>query len=189
MKVPTSICHAKLEKGQNLAFQSCSCGAQIGDNCSIGQNVVVAGTAKIGHGVKIQNNVSIYDGVELGDNVFCGPSMVFTNVINPRSAVSRRSEYKPTIVGPGVTFGANSTIVCGNTIGEYAFIGAGAVITKDVPAYALMVGVPAKQIGWMSRFGERLELPLQGEATATCPHTNERYILSQNQLQVESISV
>lgn len=131
----------------------------------------------IGHNVKIQNNVSVYDAVTLEDDVFCGPSMVFTNVYNPRSAVTRKNEYRRTLVKRGATLGANCTIVCGSTVGEYAFVGAGAVINRDVPAFALMVGVPARQVGWMSRFGERLPLPLQGEGEATCPQTGERYRL------------
>jgi UDP-2-acetamido-3-amino-2,3-dideoxy-glucuronate N-acetyltransferase len=167
-------------------FSHVLAGAKIGRECSIGQNVVVSATAKIGDRVKIQNNVSIYDGVVLEDEVFCGPSMVFTNVVNPRSGVSRKSEYKATLVGRGATLGANSTIVCGNTIGQYAFIGAGAVVTKDVPDFALMVGVPAAQVGWMSRYGERLELPLHGSAVAVCPHTGDRYILDNGILSLES---
>lgn len=131
-------------------------GARIGERCSLGQNVFVGNQVTIGNNVKIQNNVSIYDNVTLEDDVFCGPSMVFTNVYNPRSAVSRKDEYRDTVVKRGATLGANCTIVCGVTIGEYAFVGAGAVVNQDVPAYALMVGVPARQIGWMSRFGERL---------------------------------
>jgi len=131
-------------------------GAVIGDRCSLGQNVVVMNGTRIGNNVKIQNNVSIYESVTLEDDVFCGPSMVFTNVINPRSHVSRKNEYRPTLVSRGASIGANATIVCGSTLGEYAFIGAGAVVARDVPAYALMVGVPARQIGWMCQCGERL---------------------------------
>jgi UDP-2-acetamido-3-amino-2,3-dideoxy-glucuronate N-acetyltransferase len=131
----------------------------------------------LGNNVKVQNNVSIYDAVELEDDVFCGPSMVFTNVFNPRAAVVRKDEYRPTLVKRGATLGANCTIVCGVTIGEYAFIAAGAVINRNVKPYALMAGVPARQIGWMSRHGERLDLPLEGDADATCPATGERYRL------------
>jgi UDP-2-acetamido-3-amino-2,3-dideoxy-glucuronate N-acetyltransferase len=131
-------------------------GAVIGDRCSLGQNVVVMNGTRIGNNCKIQNNVSIYEGVELEDDVFCGPSMVFTNVINPRSHVSRKDEYRSTRVGRGVSIGANATIVCGVTLGEYSFIGAGAVVTSDVQPYALMVGVPARRIGWMCQCGERL---------------------------------
>jgi UDP-2-acetamido-3-amino-2,3-dideoxy-glucuronate N-acetyltransferase len=152
-------------------------GARIGERCSLGQNVFVGNDVRIGSNVKIQNNVSVYDAVTLEDDVFCGPSMVFTNVHNPRSAVTRKHEYRRTLVKKGATLGANSTIVCGTTIGEYAFVGAGAVINRDVPAFALMVGVPARQLGWMSRFGERLDLPLAGEGQATCAHTGERYRL------------
>ena len=154
-----------------------SAGARIGERCSLGQNVYVGNDVVIGSNVKIQNNVSVYDAVALEDDVFCGPSMVFTNVYNPRSAVARKAEYRRTLVRRGATLGANCTIVCGVTIGEYAFIGAGAVVNRDVPAHALMLGVPARQAGWMSRFGERLELPLEGDAQATCPHTNEQYAL------------
>ncbi len=153
-------------------------GAVIGKRCSLGQNVFVGSGAVIGDNVKIQNNVSIYDNVTLEDDVFCGPSMVFTNVYNPRSAVSRKSEYRPTVVKKGATLGANSTIVCGITIGEGAFIGAGTVVNKDVPPYALVVGNPGCQIGWMSGYGERLDLPLDGEAECVCPHTGELYRLS-----------
>ncbi len=158
-------------------------GARIGANCSLGQNVFVGNEVVIGNNVKIQNNVSVYDNVILEDDVFCGPSMVFTNVYNPRSAVSRKHEYKNTYVKQGATLGANCTIVCGNVIGEYAFIGAGSVITKEVPAYALMVGVPARQIGWMSRYGERLTLPLFGEGQVICPHTQECYRLTGDSIQ------
>ena len=131
-------------------------GAVIGARCSLGQNVVVMNGVRIGNNVKIQNNVSVYEGVTLEDDVFCGPSMVFTNVINPRSHISRKKEYKPTLVRRGATIGANATVVCGVTLDEYAFVGAGSVITKDVPAYALMVGVPARRVGWMCQCGERL---------------------------------
>lgn len=151
--------------------------ARIGERCSLGQNVYVGNDVRIGHNVKIQNNVSVYDAVTLEDDVFCGPSMVFTNVFNPRSAVTRKDEYRRTLVKRGATLGANSTIVCGVTVGEYSFVGAGAVINRNVPAFALMVGVPARQMGWMSRFGERLDLPLTGNATTTCIHTGERYQL------------
>lgn len=154
------------------------CGqAVIGRDCSLGQNVFVGNKVVVGNNVKIQNNVSVYDNVTLEDDVFCGPSMVFTNVYNPRSAVSRKDEYRNTLVKRGATLGANSTIVCGNTVGEYAFIGSGAVVNRDVPPYALMVGVPARQIGWMSEHGERLDLPLEGQAEARCPATGVLYRL------------
>ena len=160
-----------------------SAGAVIGKTCSFGQNVFVGNRVEIGNNVKIQNNVSVYDNVFLEDDVFCGPSMVFTNVYNPRSAVERKSEYRDTRVKRGATLGANCTIVCGVTIGEYAFIGAGSVINRDVPAFALMVGVPAKQIGWMSRFGERIPLPVNGDGQYTCPHTGDQYVLENGSLK------
>jgi UDP-2-acetamido-3-amino-2,3-dideoxy-glucuronate N-acetyltransferase len=160
-------------------------GSKIGRNCSLGQNVYVAPRAVIGDNVKIQNNVSVYDEVTLEDDVFCGPSMVFTNVYNPRSAFSRKTDYRKTLVKRGATLGANCTIVCGITIGEHAFVGAGSVVNRDVKPYALMVGVPARQIGWMSRFGERLDLPLEGSGTATCPHTGERYVLAGRQVRLD----
>ena len=150
-------------------------GARIGRNCSLGQNVFVGNKVVIGDNVKIQNNVSVYDNVTLEDDVFCGPSMVFTNVYNPRSAISRKSEYRDTLVRRGATLGANCTVVCGVTIGEYAFVGAGAVVNRDVPDFALMLGVPAKHAGWMSRHGERLDLPLAGEGEASCARTGDRY--------------
>ncbi|WLI77673.1 DapH/DapD/GlmU-related protein [Kosakonia sp. H02] len=153
-------------------------GAHIGENCSFGQNVFVGNDVKIGNNVKVQNNVSIYDAVYLEDDVFCGPSMVFTNVYNPRSHVLRKNEYKPTIIRKGATIGANATVVCGNEVGEYAFIGAGCVVNKNVKPFAIMVGVPARQIGWMSRHGAKLDLPLTGQAEAICPDTGEKYLLT-----------
>jgi len=153
-------------------------GARIGKGVSLGQNVFVGNKVNIGDKCKIQNNVSVYDNVTLEEGVFCGPSMVFTNVYNPRSLVERKNEYRDTHIKKGATLGANCTIVCGATVGEYAFVGAGAVINKDVKPYALMVGVPARQIGWMSEFGEQLDLPLDGHAEAKCQHTGDRYILS-----------
>ena len=153
-------------------------GARIGNDCSFGQNVFVGNKVVIGNNVKVQNNVSVYDGVEIEDDVFCGPSMVFTNVYNPRSAVSRKDEYRRTLVRRGATLGANCTIICGTVVGEYAFVAAGAVINRDVKPFALMAGVPARQTGWMSRFGERLALPLVGNASATCAHTGDLYQLT-----------
>lgn len=152
-------------------------GARIGAHCSLGQNVYVGNDVTIGDNVKIQNNVSVYDAVILEDDVFCGPSMVFTNVYNPRSAVVRKSEYRRTLVKKGATLGANCTVVCGVTIGEYAFVAAGAVINRDVKAHALMAGVPARQIGWMSRSGQRLDLPLSGDGVASCKETGQKYQL------------
>lgn len=163
--------------------------AALGPNCNIGQNVVISPEVSLGRNVKVQNNVSIYTGVTCEDNVFLGPSVVFTNVLNPRSAINRRGEYQRTHVCQGATIGANATIVCGNTLGAYCFIGAGAVITKDVKPFALMVGNPARQIGWMSRHGERLDLPVssdsQGKATATCPFTGDIYTLTGDALKLE----
>ena len=158
--------------------------AVIGERCSFGQNVFVGNDVRIGNNVKVQNNVSVYDAVTLEDDVFCGPSMVFTNVYNPRSAVTRKEEYRRTLVKQGATIGANATIVCGSTVGRYAFVGAGAVVQKDVPDFALVVGVPARQIGWMSRFGERLALPLAGDGEAGCPHTGDRYLLRDGQVEM-----
>lgn len=158
-------------------FTHVSGGAVIGSDCSLGQNVYVGNRVRIGSNVRVQNNVSIYDNVTLEDEVFCGPSMVFTNVLNPRAAVSRKDQYRDTLVRRGATLGANCTIVCGVTVGRYAFIGAGAVVTTDVRDYALMVGVPARHLGWMSRNGQRLTLPLEGNAEAACPETGERYAL------------
>ncbi|GAB3791422.1 UDP-2-acetamido-3-amino-2,3-dideoxy-D-glucuronate N-acetyltransferase [Dyella agri] len=152
-------------------------GAHIGREVSLGQNVFVGNKVVIGDRCKIQNNVSVYDNVTLEEGVFCGPSMVFTNVYNPRSLIERKDEYRDTVVRRGATLGANCTIICGITIGEFAFIGAGAVVNRDVPAYALMVGVPARQVGWMSEFGERLKLPLEGHAEDVCAHSGARYVL------------
>jgi len=157
-------------------------GARIGAGCSLGQNVFVAANAVVGNNVKIQNNVSVYDNVTLEDNVFCGPGVVFTNVLNPRSAVPRKNEYRDTLVRHGATLGANCTIICGMVIGEYSFIGAGAVVSRDVPPYALVTGVPARQTGWMSEHGERLDLPLEGNKKAVCPGTGEEYRLEGTRL-------
>ena len=159
-------------------------GAQIGCDVSLGQNVFVGNKVIIGDKCKIQNNVSVYDNVYLEEGVFCGPSMVFTNVYNPRSLIERKDEYQDTFVKKGATLGANCTIVSGVTVGKFAFVGAGAVINKDVPAYALMVGVPAKQIGWMSEYGEKLNLPVLGNAQTTCKHTGQQYILKNDKLTV-----
>jgi UDP-2-acetamido-3-amino-2,3-dideoxy-glucuronate N-acetyltransferase len=161
-------------------------GAKIGKGVSLGQNVFVGNKVTIGDKCKIQNNVSVYDNVTLEEGVFCGPSMVFTNVYNPRSLIERKSEYRNTLVKKGATLGANCTIVCGATIGEYAFVGAGAVVNKDVPAYALMVGVPARQIGWMSEFGEQLNLPLSGDAQAICEHSGDLYVLHGSAVRKEA---
>jgi UDP-2-acetamido-3-amino-2,3-dideoxy-glucuronate N-acetyltransferase len=158
-------------------------GATVGEECSLGQNVFIGNQVVIGNKVKIQNNVSIYDGVTLEDEVFCGPSMVFTNVYNPRSAIIRKDEYRQTLVKKGATIGANATIICGITIGEYAFIGAGAVVTQNVKKFALMVGVPAKQIGWMSKWGEQLNIPLSGNGLFHCPHSKDKYELCNDQLK------
>jgi len=158
-------------------FSHVMSGTVIGKNCNIGQNVTIGPKAVIGNGCKIQNNVSIYEGVELEDFVFCGPSMVFTNVYNPRCEFPRKGEYRKTIVKKGATLGANSTIVCGRTIGQYAFIGAGAVVLADVPDFALVVGNPARQVGWMSRFGEKLDLPASGNGETVCPTTGDKYQL------------
>jgi UDP-2-acetamido-3-amino-2,3-dideoxy-glucuronate N-acetyltransferase len=157
-------------------------GARIGEGVSLGQNVFVGNRVTVGDRCKIQNNVSIYDNVHLESEVFCGPSMVFTNVYNPRSGVERKDEYRDTLVKKGATLGANCTLVCGVTIGEYAFVGAGAVINKDVKPYALMVGVPAKHIGWMSEFGEQLELPLIGDGSAICTNSGDTYYLKSGNL-------
>jgi UDP-2-acetamido-3-amino-2,3-dideoxy-glucuronate N-acetyltransferase len=166
-------------------FVHVSSGAKIGERCSLGQNVYVGNDVVIGNNVKIQNNVSVYDAVKIEDDVFCGPSMVFTNVYNPRSGVVRKDEYRKTLVKKGATLGANCTIVCGVTVGEYAFVAAGAVINKDVKPYALMAGVPARQIGWMSQFGERIELPLTGSGEYVCPHAGVTYVLTNGNVGVK----
>jgi len=173
---------AQLGEGTRVwHFAHVCAGARIGEGCSLGQGVYVGNDVAIGRNVKIQNNVSVYDAVTLEDDVFCGPSMVFTNVYNPRSAVTRKHAYRRTLVKKGATLGANCTIVCGVTIGRHAFVGAGAVVNEDVPNFALMVGVPARRIGWMSRHGERLDLPAATDAgserEAACPATGERYLL------------
>ena len=161
-------------------------GAKIGNGCSFGQNVFVGNDVLIGNNVKIQNNVSIYDSVVLEDDVFCGPSMVFTNVYNPRAAVIRKNEYRITTVKKGATIGANATIVCGVVVGEHSFIGAGAVVNRDVPAFAMMVGVPAKQIGWVSKYGVRLNFLLDNGLRAVCPQTGEDYVLESGQVRANS---
>ncbi len=172
---------ARIGEGSRVWHFSHICaGAEIGYGCSLGQNVFIGNDVSIGNNVKIQNNVSVYDAVTIEDDVFCGPSMVFTNVYNPRSAVARKNEYRKTLIMRGATLGANCTIVCGVTVGEYAFVGAGAVIQRDVPNFALMVGVPARQIGWMSRHGVKLDLPLKGFAEAKCPDTQQSYKLIEN---------
>ncbi|CAN5567231.1 UDP-2-acetamido-3-amino-2,3-dideoxy-D-glucuronateN-acetyltransferase [soil metagenome] len=169
---------AEIGKGSKVwHWAHISGGAKIGEGCVFGQGVFVGNRVTMGKNCKIQNNVSVYDNVFLEDDVFCGPSMVFTNVINPRSEFVRKDEYLDTHVRKGATIGANATVVCGAELGEYCFIAAGAVITKNVPAYALMAGVPAKQIGWMSRFGDRIDLPLSGEGIWICPKTGDRFEL------------
>lgn len=159
-------------------FAHVCAGAEIGNDVSLGQGVFVGNRVVIGDGCKIQNNVSVYDNVTLEDGVFCGPSMVFTNVHNPRALIARTSEYRDTLVRKGASLGANCTIVCGVTIGAYAFVGAGAVVTRDVPDFALVTGVPGKQAGWISAYGERLDLPSSGHGQAVCKHTGDRYVLA-----------
>jgi len=161
-------------------------GARIGRNVSLGQNVFVGNKVTIGDNCKIQNNVSVYDNVHLEEGVFCGPSMVFTNVYNPRSLIERKDEYRDTLIGKGASLGANCTIICGVRIGSFAFVGAGAMVNKDVPDYALTVGVPARQIGWMSEFGEQLGLPLTGDAEVMCPHTGARYVLENGRVSKQA---
>ncbi|MCF8229067.1 MAG: N-acetyltransferase [Bacteroidales bacterium] len=171
----------KIGKGTKIwHFSHIMKNCELGENCNIGQNVVVSPDVKLGRNVKVQNNVSIYTGVICEEDVFLGPSMVFTNIVNPRSAVVRRGEYVKTVVKKGASIGANATIVCGHDIGEFAFIGAGAVVTKEVPAYALVVGNPAKQVGWMSEYGHRLHF--DDEGIAVCPESNEKYKLKNNKV-------
>ena len=167
-------------------FSHVCASARIGARCSLGQNVFVGNDVWIGENVKIQNNVSVYDAVTIEDDVFCGPSMVFTNVHNPRAAVVRKDEYRRTLVQRGATIGANATIVCGVTIGQYAFIGAGAMVNRDVPAFALMTGVPARQSGWISRHGERLAIDAQADGQATCPHTGDVYTVRAGRCALEA---
>ena len=183
----TSFIDKNVEIGQGTKiwhFNHILNNCKIGNDCSFGQNVVVGPNVTMGNKVKIQNNVSVYEGVTLEDGVFCGPSCVFTNVNNPRSEIVRKQEYRKTLVKKGATLGANCTIVCGVTLGKFAFIGAGAVVSKDVPDYALIVGVPGKQIGWMSEYGEKLDLPVTGDAKTLCKNTNQIYQLKNNKLSL-----
>ncbi len=183
---PTAIVDegAQIGEGSRVWHWVHVCGAaKIGKGVSLGQNVFVGNKVIIGDRCKIQNNVSVYDNVTLEEGVFCGPSMVFTNVYNPRSLIERKSEYLDTLVKRGATLGANCTIVCGVTIGEYAFVGAGTVVNKNVPAYALMVGVPARQIGWMSEYGEQIPLPIKGQGQYQCPYTGHQYELAGESLK------
>ncbi|MCV2218240.1 acyltransferase [Thauera sp. Sel9] len=178
---------AQIGEGSRIwHFAHVCSGAQIGKGVSLGQNVFVGNKVIIGDKCKIQNNVSVYDNVFLEEGVFCGPSMVFTNVYNPRSLIERKSEYRDTLIKRGATLGANCTIVCGVTVGEFAFVGAGAVINKDVKPYALMVGVPARQVGWMSAYGEQIPLPVTGTGEYTCPHTGQHYRLNDHTLECSS---
>lgn len=184
---PTAVIDAPCQIGDDTKiwhFSHLMPGCVLGENCNIGQNVVISPEVVLGKNVKVQNNVSIYTGVSCDDDVFLGPSCVFTNVLNPRSAVNRRDSYLKTHVGKGASIGANATIVCGHNIGAFAFIGAGAVVTKEIPAYALVVGNPARQLGWMSEFGQRLNFDTNG--LATCPESGQQYQLKEN--RVERIS-
>ena len=179
---------AEIGEGSRIWHWTHVCsGAKIGKSVSLGQNVFVASNVNIGDFCKIQNNISIYDNVTIEEGVFCGPSVVFTNVYNPRALINRKDQYLNTLVKAGATLGANSTIVCGVTIGEYAFIGAGAVVNKAVKPYALVVGVPGRQIGWMSEYGEKIPLPLHGEAEYVCPFTSRMYLLSGSELKASSL--
>ena len=183
---PTAIIDNEAEIGSGCRiwhWTHISGGAKVGEQVSIGQNVFIGNKVIVGNFCKIQNNVSLYDNVELEDGVFCGPSVVFTNVYNPRSLISRKDEYKNTIIKKGASLGANCTIICGVTIGKFAFIGAGAVVNKDVKPFALVVGVPGQQIGWMSEFGEQLDIPLEGNVEIVCSNTNTKYLLEGNNLR------
>jgi UDP-2-acetamido-3-amino-2,3-dideoxy-glucuronate N-acetyltransferase len=180
---PTSIIdeNCSIGKGTKIwHFSHIMNGASLGNNCNVGQNVVVGCNVVIGNNVRIQNNVSVYEGVVCEDDVFLGPSVVLTNVINPRSTVSRKDQFKPTIIRKGATIGANATIVCGNEIGAYAFIGAGAVVTKNILSYALVIGNPAKQVGWMSEFGHQLEF--NDKNIAFCKESGQEYLIIDNQV-------
>ena len=180
---PTAVIDEGSEIGEGVKiwhFSHIMSGARIGDNCNIGQNVVISPRVELGKNVKVQNNVSIYEGVICEDDVFLGPSMVFTNVINPRSAVSRKNEYRPTLVRKGASIGANATIVCGNPIGEYSFIGAGAVVTREVLPYALVIGNPARQSGWVGEHGVKLRFDKEG--IAKCPESNQEYKLENSKV-------
>jgi len=175
---PSAIVDPGAQIGANTYvwhFTHVCAGARIGTACSLGQNVFIGNDVTIGNGVKIQNNVSVYDAVTIEDEVFCGPSMVFTNVYNPRAGITRKDEYRRTIVRRGASIGANATVICGVTVGMYAFVGAGAVVNRDVPDFALVAGVPARQIGWISRHGERLPLRLKGDGEARCAHSGDVY--------------
>ena len=177
----TAIIDTGVSLGKNVSiwhFSHIISGSSIGDNCTLGQNVMVGPKVKIGNGCKIQNNVSIYEGIEIGNDVFCGPSCVFTNVINPRAFINRKSEFKKTIVEDGATLGANCTIVCGVRLGAFCFVGAGTVVTKDIKPHALMVGVPARQVGWGSEHGEILDLPIDGNGIAECGISKKKYVLT-----------
>lgn len=185
MRHDTAIVDAGAEIGEGSKiwhFTHVCAGAKIGSNASLGQNVYIGNRVVVGDNCKIQNNVSVYDNVVIEDGVFCGPSMVFTNVYNPRSFIERKDKYQDTLVKQGATLGANCTIVCGVTIGRYSFVGAGAVVISDIPDFALVVGVPSRQIGWMSEYGEQLDIPLTGHAETVCPNTNDTYLLVNSKL-------
>jgi len=186
----TSIIDENVKIGTNTKiwhWSHVSEGAEIGENCTIGQNVFIGKNVKIGNNCKIQNNVSVFQNVVLEDDVFCGPSMVFTNVLNPRAAIERKDAFRDTIVKRGVSIGANATIICGNTLGAYSMIGAGAVVSKSTKDFSLLIGIPAKQIGWISAYGERLALPLSGNGEYICSNQNVKYILEENILSYEEL--